>query len=152
MENEHEQIEGQQDGHQDGHNEDEIDGVKLENENLKRELQACNTQISGLQKTLAEAKQAIVETSVDLAQAVAAYKTVSLKANPGLVADMVKGNTIAEVDAAVKQAKELVDSVRQEVSAENLKVRVPAGAPPRTLSDFTALSAREKIKFAVENR
>jgi hypothetical protein len=148
MENEQSQTEG----HQDGHNEDEIDGVKLENENLKHELLACNTKIAGLEKTLEEAKQSLVETSVDLSQAVAAYKTVSLQANPGLVADIVSGSTIAEVDASVKQAKALVDRVRQEVSAENLKVRVPAGAPPRTLSDFTALSAREKIKLAMENR
>jgi len=135
-----------------GVNEGELSGIKLENETLKRELLSRDARIAGLEKTLEEAKQAVVEASVDLSQTIAAYKTVTLKAYPGLVPDMVKGSTVAEIDASVNQAQALMEKVRREIAAENFRVGIPAGSPPRTLSDYSALSAREKIKLAVENR
>jgi len=160
MENEQEQVETK------GIDEDEPDVMKLENEQLKQELKIRDEKITGLEKSLAEktaaaaannkaledAKQVIVETSVDLAQAVTAYKEMAGRANPGIILTMIKGNTVAEINASVKQAKELVDKVRQEINAENMRVRVPAGAPSRAGSDLSALSARDKIKFGVEGR
>lgn len=157
MENEKRQVE------EAGNNEDEIDGVELENENLKRELQAREVKISGLEKSLAEkdseiaagkktleeAKQVMVETAVDLSQAVAAYKELAGQANPGLVKEMIKGETIMEVNASLKSAKELVEKVKQEVGAETARVRVPAGAPPRAAPDLSVLTAREKIRWGV---
>jgi len=65
---------------------------------------------------------------------------------------MIKGETIADIDTSVKHARELVEKVRREIEAGNARVRVPAGAPPRAMPDNSALSAREKIKFAVEGR
>ena len=157
MENEQEHIEAT------GNNEGEIDGIKLENENLKRQIAAADGKILELEKTLAEktsflnssrkaleeAKQAFVETSVDLSQAVSAYKNLAVQANPGLVADMVQGGTIAEIDASITHARQVVEKVKQEINAENSRTKVPAGAPPRVPNDFSALSARDKIKFAV---
>jgi hypothetical protein len=160
MENEQQQVETNV------IDEGETDGMKLENEQLKQELKTRGEKITGLEKSLAEktaaaaannkaledAKQVIVETSVDLAQAVTAYKEMAGRANPGIVLTMIKGDTVAEVNASVKQAKELVEKVRQEINAENMRVRVPAGAPARAGSDLSALSARDKIKFGVEGR
>ena len=45
-----------------------------------------------------------------------------------------------------------MSKVRQEVGAENARVRVPAGAPQRTSADLSALSAREKIRFGMGNQ
>jgi hypothetical protein len=160
MENEQEQAETT------GSHQGEIDGMKLENEQLKHELEIRGGKILSLEKTLAEktgelslnlksleeAKQVIVETTVDLAQAIGAYKIMAGQANPGLVADMIKGNTVAEINNSIKNAKEMVEKVRQEITAEAARVRIPAGAPPRAMSDLSALSAREKIKLAVEGR
>ena len=160
MENEQEQVETT------GSHEGEIDGMKLENDHLKHELEIRDKKLLSLEKSLAEkngelvaakksveeAKQVIVETSVDLSQAVASYRELAGQANPGLVADMIKGSTIGEIISSVKNAKEMVEKIRQEINAENQRVRVPAGAPPRVMSDLSALSAREKIKMAVEGR
>jgi cell division septum initiation protein DivIVA len=143
--------------------ESEIDAIKLENEDLKRELKDGDEKIAGLEKSLAEkdselsaanrsldeAKQVIVETSVDLSEAVAAYREMAGQVNPGLVAEMIKGETINEIDSSLKSAKELVEKVRQEMEAESAGVRVPAGAPQRSAPDLSALTAREKIKMGV---
>ena len=41
-------------------------------------------------------------------------------------------------------------TVKQEIGAENSLLRVPAGTPARTPPDLSALSPREKIKYAIE--
>lgn len=144
----------------------ESDGVKLENETLQRELKSRSDAIAGLEKTLADRdteintlrqvaedfKQRLDEMEKSLPQAVAAYRELVAQANPGLVAEMIKGETIEAINESVKSAKTLVERVKQEVGAENARVRVPAGAPQRTLPDLSALSAREKIKYAMEGR
>jgi hypothetical protein len=145
--------------------ENENKDMKPENNNLEQEIKTRDEKISSLEKSLVEkeheivvvkksldeAKKAIVETSLDLSQAVAAYKEMVGQTNPGPVAEMVKGNTITEINASLKSAKELVSKVRQEVGTENARVKVPAGAPPRTSADLSALSAREKIRFGMGN-
>jgi chromosome segregation ATPase len=142
----------------------EIDNVKLENASLKSELKTKDAAIAGLEQKLAdkdgeiaalkqsieEAKQKMDETGKSLQQAVAAYKELVAQANPGLVAEMIKGETIEEINESLKSARALVERVKQEVGAENARVRVPAGAPQRTPLDLSALSPREKIKYAME--
>jgi hypothetical protein len=144
----------------------ESETLKLENENLKRELVARETRIAGLEKSLEEKNRELVtvqesviegvhavkEYTAAFKQAVTAYRELAGQANTGLVAEMIKGETIADIDASVKRARELVEKVRREIEAGNARVRVPAGAPPRIMPDVGALSAREKIKLAVEGR
>ena len=141
----------------------ELDGMKLENELLKSELKTKDAAIAGLEQTLAgkdgeiaalkqsldKAIQDSVQIAKALAQAVAAYKELVAQANPGLVAEMIKGETIEEINESLKSARTLVERVKQEVGAENARVRVPAGAPQRTQLDLSALSPREKIKYAM---
>ncbi|MFA5309667.1 MAG: hypothetical protein WC370_09325 [Dehalococcoidales bacterium] len=144
----------------------EADALKLENETLKRELKSRQDTVAGLEKTVAakdeeiaviqqvaeDFKQKYDVVSQSLPQAVAAYKELALRANPGLVAEMVQGDTIAAIDDSLKSARALVERVRQEVGAENARARVPAGAPQRALPDFSSLSPREKIKYAMEEK
>ena len=144
----------------------ESEGFELENETLKRLLKSKEEAIAGLEKTIAgkdseitaikqsidEAKHKLDEMGKALPLAVAAYKELVAQANPGLVAEMIKGETIEAINESVKSARALVERVKQEVGAENARVRVPAGAPQRTFPDLSALSAREKIKYAMEGR
>jgi predicted RNase H-like nuclease (RuvC/YqgF family) len=144
----------------------ETDSLKLENETLQRELKSRGETIAGLEKTLADRdteitalKQSMDETGRQLnemgralPQAVAAYKELVVQANPGLVGEMIKGDTIEAINESAASAKALVARVKQEVGAENARVRVPAGAPQRTPPDFAALSAREKIQLAMEGK
>ncbi len=142
----------------------EFDALKLENERLKSELKVASEKIAGMARTLTEKDaeiatikqvaedfmQKLEATKNALAQTAAAYKELVAQANPGLVSEMIKGETVEEINESVKSARALVERVKQEVGAENAKVRVPAGAPGRTPLDLSALSPREKIKYAIE--
>jgi chromosome segregation ATPase len=144
----------------------EIDSLKLENETLERDLKTSRDAIGGLEKALAEKdeeiavlkqvaedfKQKFDIASQALPQAVAAYKELAVQASPGLVAEMVQGDTIEAVNESLKNARELVERVKQKVAEENVSVRVPAGAPQRALPDLSSLSPREKIKYAMEGK
>lgn len=142
----------------------ETEKLNLENETLKRLLKSKEEAIGGLEKTISgrdseiaaikqvaeDFKQKFDQTDKALEAAIKAYLTLAAEANPGPVAGMIKGETIEAVNESLKSAKTLVEKVKQEVGAENARVRVPAGAPQRTLPDLSALSAREKIKYAME--
>jgi len=142
----------------------DLDALTQENEALKSQLNAKHNLVIGLEQKVAERdneitalKQSLDEAQKDSAlvrqqqaEAVAAYKEMVEQANPGLVAGMIKGNTVAEISESVKSARALVEKVKQEVAAESARVRVPAGAPQRTALDLSGLTSREKIKYAME--
>ena len=144
--------------------ENEINNLEQASATLRLELKAGADKIAGLEKILAEKeieiaclRQSVDEAartstrlSGEVSKAVAAYKELVGQANPGPVADMVKGATIAEINESLKSARALVEKVRQDIGAETARVRVPAGAPMRTAPDLSALSAREKIKYSIE--
>jgi len=72
-----------------------------------------------------------------------------VQANPGVLAELITGDTVEEVNESLKNAQVLVDRVRQEMEAEASKTRIPAGAPQRAPLDLSALSPREKIQYAI---
>ena len=142
---------------------DEINNLKQENESLTRELEsrdatiirleqalaAKDGEIAGLNQSLDEAKRTLDELGKALPQAVAAYKELVVQANPGVLAEMITGETIEEVNDSLKNARAIMDRVRQEMEAEAARTRVPAGSPQRAPIDLSALSAREKIQYAI---
>ena len=142
---------------------DELDSLKQENESLARELKSRDativrleqalagkdSEIAALKQALDEAERKMSELGGALAQAVAAYKELVVQANPGVLAELITGDSIEEVNEALKNAQALVDRVRQEMEAEAAKTRVPAGAPQRAPIDLSSLSAREKIQYAI---
>jgi predicted RNase H-like nuclease (RuvC/YqgF family) len=144
--------------------ENETDTLEQEKVRFNLELKAGEEKIAGLEKTLAEkdrelaalrqsadeAKQASARLSGELSKAVTAYKELVGQANPGPVAEMLKGDTIAGINESLISARALVAKVRQDIGAETARVSVPAGAPMRMAPDLSALTAREKIKFGIE--
>jgi chromosome segregation ATPase len=142
----------------------ELDSLKLENESLRNELKAAGEKIAGLEKTiverdteiesvkqsLEESRGILEETMASLTGATAAYRELAVQANPGPVADMIKGETIEEIKESVENGRALVERVKQEIGAENSLIKVPAGAPQRTAPDLSTLSPREKIKYGME--
>jgi len=143
--------------------ENEFTELRQQNEALAREAEARAEHIARLEQTLAgkDAEIAALKLSLDessstldeqgkaLAQAVAAYKELIIQANPGLLAELITGDTIEAVDASLKQARALIEKVRQEMEAEAARTRVPAGSPQRAPLDLSGLSAREKIQYAI---
>lgn len=142
----------------------EFDALKLENEKLRGELKfvdekifemekaivARDEEIDSLKQSLEGSETNLSEATRSLTEAVAAYKELAAQANPGPVAEMIKGGTVEEIKESVAGARALVEKVKQEIGAENARMSVPAGAPQRTSPDLSTLSPREKIIYGME--
>jgi len=127
------------------------------------ELEAKNQQILKLEKAIAEKdgeiaslEQSVAQYSEDinrlgeqLNQAVLSYKSLVIETNPEVPPELITGDTIESIDDSLARARDLVSQVRQGLEAESIRTRIPAGAPVRTPPDFSALSAREKIQYAI---
>ncbi|HJX11976.1 MAG TPA: hypothetical protein VJ377_00450 [Dehalococcoidales bacterium] len=116
---------------------------------LEQALAARDGEIAELQRSLGEARQALDELGKALPQAVAAYRELIVQANPGLLAELITGGTIEEVNESLKNARALMEKVRQEMETEAARTRIPAGAPQRARLDLSGLSPREKIQYAI---
>ena len=142
---------------------EELDSLKAEKESLLGELETKNTRITELETAVSEQdseiaalKQTVVDDNQklevlneDLSQAVTSYKTLVVKANPGVIEELITGNTITEVNQSLESAKTLISKVRGGIEQEIASGKVPAGAPQRTSPDLSALSPRDKIQYAI---
>jgi uncharacterized coiled-coil protein SlyX len=135
---------------EDGAREEQVKALEGTVLRLERGLAEKDSEIAGLTQALNEARQTVDELDQALAGAVAAYKETVVRANPGLLLEMIAGETIEEIDESVKKARAVMERVRQEMEAEAARTRIPAGAPPRSAPDLSGLTAREKIKYAME--
>ncbi len=108
-----------------------------------------DTEIAALKLAVSDAEKRLDDLGNALAQAVASYKALVIKSNPGVLPELITGNTVDEVDESLKNAQLIIDRVRQEMEAEASKIRVPAGAPQRLPFDLSGLSPREKIQYAI---
>ncbi len=129
--------------------EQEVKSLKSMILKLEQSLTEKDVEIDGLKQALDEAKQTIDELGQAVSRAVAAYKESVVQANPGLLPEMITGDTIDEVDESVKKARAVMEKVRQEMETEAARTRVPSGSPPRSPLDLSGLSAREKIQYAI---
>ena len=118
--------------------------IELEDLLAQREeqLDKANARIS-------ELEQVVAESGRNLAQAVSDYKQLIIKSTPGVLDELVVGETIEEINSALERARVIVGRVRQGLEAEMASAKVPAGAPERTPVDLSALSPREKIQYAI---
>src|SRR5215203_1093578 len=85
------------------------------------------------------------ESSSDaLAHAVGRYREL-IAATPGLVAEMVRGDTIEEIDTSVESARRAYEAVSRHI-AEQHEMRVSSGNPARSSADVAAAALRPEAK------
>jgi hypothetical protein len=84
-----------------------------------------------------------------LSGAVAKYRVAVLASAPGIPQELVKGESLNEIDTSLELASGIVSRVRQQLEVEAEANKVPAGAPPRMPQDLSALSPAEKIAYAL---
>lgn len=87
-----------------------------------------------------------------VAQGAAQYRELVLAQAPEVPAEMVSGETVAEVEESLAKARQMVARVREQLESQARAQRVPAGAPPRQGPDLSALSALEKIKLGLQEQ
>ena len=80
------------------------------------------------------------------------YRELLLATSPEVPAELVKGETLEEIEVSFQSAREVVDRVRRQLESQVNNERVPAGAPPRTSPDLSGLSPAEKITYALSHQ
>ncbi len=138
---------------------DEPGEAKARIAELESQLEAKSREISLKEGRIAELELAVTQSNDSLAkhresfkQAVASYKVLAVKMNPGVLEELISGDSIEAVDASLRSAQELISRVKKNIAEEVASVRVPAGAPLRTTPDLSGLSPREKIQHGLENK
>ena len=105
---------------------------------LEEAMAGKETKLAELETALSEAKQGSEASATELAavkeardEAVSKYLGMAKASNPQVPVDMISGETIAEIDAAVEKGKGLVSAVKKTLESETAAAKVPAGAPTR---------------------
>ena len=109
-----------------------------------RDLQGTADRLRNQVKAQEAATQ---ELQGNLTEAIDKYRQALLQQHPQIPADLVKGNTVAELDSSLEQAQAVVDKVKQ-----HLAERVPAGAPQRSGISISSMSPGEKIIYGLRQR
>ncbi len=115
---------------------------------LESQVAGKTAELTAANAHLAELEAKLVEAGNSLGKAVTSYRTLVVKVNPGIPEELIAGNSVEEIELALGKAETLVRRVRQQVKAEVISTRVPAGAPERRRSGGE-LSPREKIQYAI---
>jgi len=118
----------------------------------EQEIAGRDEDIAALRQSQAELEGNLSAVGDSLAEAVANYKAMVIRANPEIVEELISGDTIEAIDESLEKAKSLIGKVRQGLEAEISLARVPAGAPERRAPDVSALTPREKIQYAIGGR
>ena len=113
------------------------------------ELSAGQGELSSVQAGLSAAQAEKDDLHARLQAAVGKYREVLLAAAPEVVQEMVAGESIEEVDAAMERARQTVLQVRERLESQTQAGRVPTGSPPRAAPDLSALSPIEKIRLGL---
>ena len=117
---------------------------------------AGEQELASLKASLDEKDTQLASTTETLYQAVERYRASLVAANPEIPQEMIAGEAIADIDISLEKARALVEKVasslerrHEEEARATLLGRVPTGAPERSSPDFSSMSAREKIEYAI---
>jgi len=106
-------------------------------------------EVASLKKYVTELERMLSGSRDSLIEAVFRYRDSVIQASPGVLEELVSGDSIASIDESLQKAKNLIGKVREGLEAEVSLARVPAGAPERRSPDLSALSPREKIQYGI---
>ncbi len=112
-------------------------------------------ELTRLRAELDEARGGLEAERAARYAAVARYREAVLAAEPALPPELVGGESLEEVDAAVEAARRAVAQIREQLAQESEQTATrgfPAGAPGRLGPTTEAMSATEKIAFGLEHR
>jgi DNA repair exonuclease SbcCD ATPase subunit len=112
-----------------------------ENEALRAQIEALQSEVASLREGLTAAQDQARSTATK-------YRDAILAVAPEVPADLVRGDSIEEIEASLAQARQIVSRLREHLEAQT-PAPVPAGAPPRTRQEFSDLSPQEKIALGL---
>lgn len=116
---------------------------------LNQTISQRDGEIKTLKESATRAEADIRRLSSEVKKAVSSYRALVVSTNPQIPEELLSGDSIEAINDSLQKAKKLVNKVAQGLKATASASRIPAGAPVRTAPDFSSLSSREKIKYAI---
>jgi len=116
---------------------------------LETEIENANVGFKTHTAELANRDKEIAGLRVKLGGAATKYRQLILSGSPEVPEELVKGETVEEVEASFANARQVVERVKQGLEGKQQRERVPTGAPPRSPLDVSAMSPQEKIVYAL---
>jgi len=123
---------------------------------LQERIASLELEIKGRDEVIQKSKAALDEKSGNFAslavekdETVKAYAELVKKSNPLVPGEMISGNNIGEINAALEKATGIVEKVRSSLELQNRGERVPPGAPGRIEPDTGLMSSKEKITYGL---
>jgi chromosome segregation ATPase len=120
-----------------------------ESAELRRRLAERDSEVTQRTGEIERLQGVVDATLAQVREAVQRYRDAVLAREPELPADLIAGDSIAAIDAALSRARETVAQVRQHIEDQAQSLRVPSGAPPRGAPDLSDLTAAEKIRLGL---
>jgi len=114
---------------------------------LKTRLETAEATAS----TAAESAKKAAAGDIALIDATSKYQALLVQTNPDIPAEIIKGGTIAELEASLISGKAIVQHVKQTLEAQALAAPIPAGAPERTPVDLSSLTPHELIMEGIRH-
>ena len=115
-------------------------------------LDDAQAELAGLRLALEQRDLEIESLQNRLASATTRYREALLAAAPEIPEELVGGESPEEVETSLAGARQMVEKVRGRIEAQIVGERVPSGAPVRGNQEFSGMSSREKIAYALTQR
>jgi chromosome segregation ATPase len=119
---------------------------------LRRQISAREESLANQVVELEDLRVSAGESQAQAREAVERVRKAILDREPDLPQELIIGETVAELDASVSQARQTVAQVRQHLEQQAQSLRVPAGAPARGAPDISAMPAAEKIRAGLKQQ
>jgi hypothetical protein len=126
-----------------------VDAALVDKDNRIAELEAKTAEMQSLLDDGLKNMVALEDTNSRLTEK---YLEAVRSANPTIPQDVIVGDTIEDIDAALAKAVTIAESVKSSLEAQAKETRVPAGAPTRTEISTEGLSPREKIAAGIQQK
>jgi predicted nucleic acid-binding Zn-ribbon protein len=123
--------------------------VETELSALQHELAGAREQAQSREEELRAQNEALSTQAHGTAQR---YRELILLQSPELPEELVTGESVAEIDAALEAARETVSKVRGHLESQAQATRVPVGAPVRSGPDVSGMNAEEKIREGLRQK
>ena len=108
---------------------------------LRRDLEAARHEAALTRAAAADDARRLAER----------YRAVLVTAATDVPPDLIRGDSVDDLDQSLATARDVVARVREQMQA-HAAARVPAGSPVRTGPDTGALSPAEKIRLGIAEK
>ncbi|MGD9895167.1 MAG: hypothetical protein AB7R89_26290 [Dehalococcoidia bacterium] len=118
-----------------------VQTMVAEMESLRRGVEVARAEAIQVRESAQEESRRLTER----------YRTVLLQALPDVPADLIRGESLDDLDRAAALAREMTSWARDQLQTA-AAARIPAGSPTRGAPDFGSLSPAEKIRMGISER